>query len=208
MSNHVSHERMVQDCQAAIIRIRQAISAGSTDTTGLHEDWELIRLSLRNYLTPVANIVDRSTPGSGEELQQLAYDRLYDHIRSPTYHSLTTQFGSYLKHAKQRILGIILQRTRRIARLDAVRDQRGCLADRTSDPRAERALDSVDNRLMLERALAQLDFPDRQIIILTELKGYSCIEVARKFGVAPSTVTRRHKRAIARLRSILDAPDA
>lgn len=207
MNKQSSHEKMVQDCQAAIARIRQAMSDGNANAPEQHEDWEFLHGSFRHYLTPVANIVDRHMPGAGEEMQQLAYDRLCDHIRSPTYHSLTTQFGAYLKHAKQRTLGIIRQRTRRVARLDAARDERSCLADHISDPRAELALDTVDNCLTLESALAQLDRLDCQIIMLIR-NNYTCLEIARHLGVHPSTVTRRRSRAIARLRNILDAPDA
>lgn len=208
MGNHASHEKVVQDCQAAIARFRQAMSDGSVNTPEQHEDWELVLRTLRHYLTPVANMLDRHMPGAGEELQQLAYDRLCDHIRSPTYHSLTRQFGSYLKHAKKRALRIIRQRTSCLARLDTRQDEKhSSFADLVSDPQAERDFDSVDDRLTLESALARLDYLDYQIVVLIESK-YTCLEIASKFGIAPSTVTRRHKRALARLRSILDAPDA
>lgn len=208
MNKQSSHEKKVQDCQAAIIRIRQAMRDGSVNTPEQHDDWGLVHRTLRHYLTPVANMLDRHMPGAGEELQQLAYDRLYHHVVSPTYRSLTTQFGAYLKRAKQRALRIIQQRTSCLARLDTKQDEKhSSFADLVSDPHAERDFASVDDRLTLESALAQLNYPDRQIIMLIR-NDYSCLEIARHFGKDPSTVTRRRDRAFARLRSILDAPDA
>jgi RNA polymerase sigma factor (sigma-70 family) len=206
MNKQSSHEKMVQDCQAAILRIRQAIIDGNANTPELQEDWEFIRRALRHYLTLTATIEDRRMPGAGEEMQQIAYDRLCDHIQSLTYHSLTKQFGSYLKHAKKRALGIIRQRTSCIARLDLAQNEGSCLADHTCDPRAELALESVVNRLALENALAQLDCPDRQIIMLLQ-NDYTYEEIARHFGIAPSTVARRIKRVGTRLRSILSVAD-
>lgn len=65
MGNHASHEKVVQDCQAAIARFRQAMSDGSVNTPEQHEDWELVLRTLRHYLTPVANMLDRHMPGAG-----------------------------------------------------------------------------------------------------------------------------------------------
>lgn len=204
---------MVQECQAAIIRVRCAIDSGNGHAPEVGEDLELIRRSIMPYFARDAKGMERLAPGAGEETQQIVFDRLLDHIQSSTYPTLTTHFGAYLKSTKQRVLQKTWQQyvppghTKGISRLDAERqDDGGNLAAAVADPQAEDAFASVIDRLTLQDAIAQLNHDERQIIALIEA-GYTNDEIARQLAISPSTATRRRKRAVAHLQRILHDTD-
>ncbi len=61
--------------------------------------------------------------------------------------------------------------------------------------------------LSLERAVAELDEPYRQVVLLRYYGGMSCEEVAEKLGVPLGTVTKQLSRAYAMLRETLSQMD-
>jgi RNA polymerase sigma-70 factor (ECF subfamily) len=60
-----------------------------------------------------------------------------------------------------------------------------------------------DERSALARAIARLDPPHREIVVLRHLLDLSEAECAAVLGVAPGTAKSRHSRALARLREEL-----
>lgn len=63
--------------------------------------------------------------------------------------------------------------------------------------------ESFVNGTELKSALSQLTPPDGQIIVLSVIGGFKSYEIADIYGMTPSTVRSRQKRALEKLRNIL-----
>ena len=71
------------------------------------------------------------------------------------------------------------------------------------DALAERA----SNKLLLERYITKLSVEMREVILLHYIEDLTFREIAEIVGRSLNTVKSRHQRAIARLRTFLDAPE-
>jgi RNA polymerase sigma-70 factor (ECF subfamily) len=76
-----------------------------------------------------------------------------------------------------------------------------CLA--ASDTSPTQAAEQQERRAYLERALARLDGPERELISLRHFEGLSTAEVALVLGVQPGAASQRYFRAMKRLREAL-----
>jgi RNA polymerase sigma-70 factor (sigma-E family) len=79
------------------------------------------------------------------------------------------------------------------------------LADTPADRPAPRAVDDVENRLLLRAALAQLPPRQRAAVVLRFLADRSVEEAAEILGVTPGTVKSQTSDGLARLRRLLAA---
>jgi RNA polymerase sigma-70 factor (ECF subfamily) len=77
---------------------------------------------------------------------------------------------------------------------------RQLLAERTT---ASQALLREEVRQQVRRALARLSAEDREVILMRHFEGLSNAEVAQAPGLSESGATRRHGRAVLRLKEIL-----
>ena len=82
------------------------------------------------------------------------------------------------------------RRSRRLAEESLPEEERGAAADPAS-------------RLALERAFAALSAPDRAVLTLVEVEGFSMAEAARSLGTTTMAVKWRAVRARRRLRVLL-----
>lgn len=67
------------------------------------------------------------------------------------------------------------------------------------------ALARAEARVALTDALARLEPADREILVLRHLEGLSNVEAAEDLGIEPAAASKRHVRALERLRTALDA---
>jgi len=83
---------------------------------------------------------------------------------------------------------------------------RKLLADRTSP---SQALLREETQRQVRRALARLSAEDREVILMRHFEDLSNAEVAQALGLSESGATRRHGRAVLRLKEILlaEVPD-
>ena len=71
------------------------------------------------------------------------------------------------------------------------------------EPSVDRGMQSVDQRLMLERALRELPEGQRRVVVMRDLEGYVHREVAERLGIPEGTVMSRLHNARRKLRRAL-----
>ena len=204
---------MIQECEAAIVRIRTALRAGNGNSEAVGQDFEQIRQAVTRRLTRYATSVAHLAPESADEALEAMFNRLLDDIWSLTYVSLETQFGAYLNSMPKRVLYKIRRKYVRadasfiLERLDADDlDDGQARHEIVADPRLEQAITNVGEREALHAAIAQLPDADRHVVLL-RMQGYENNAIAQLLGVSPATATRIYKRAIAALRQRLGQPE-
>ena len=74
---------------------------------------------------------------------------------------------------------------------------------RSDEPRPDELMALAQDAQMLERALAQLTPPHREVLLLRYQEGLSFAEVSAVTGTSQNTVKSRHRRALHHLRAIL-----
>lgn len=201
--------RQIHECEAAIIRIREAIKAGQSESEAFAQDYELLqRVALPRFIA-YARSLSSLGQGALEEAVEAMLDRLNDDLlKTDSFPSMATAFGAYLRDMPIRVL----QRIRRkyqpagvsfIESLDAVSTADGqSLHETLADAHAEQLMDVFVERETLDAALAHLPDPERHVMVL-RLQGYKNNEIAERLGVSPATATRISQRAMAQLRRIL-----
>lgn len=212
MDEESSPYRMIQECEAAIIRIRAAIRSGTANAPEVGDDWEQIRSGVTKRFTWYARSVRALAPEADAEALDAMFDRLLDDVWSLTYVSIETQLGAYLHSMPIRILSNMRRKYVRdaaslIERLDD--DRGGELPSRhelIADPQADGALRSIGDREALAQALSELSAVERYVIQL-RLDGQENNAIARLLGVSAATATRINKRAVAALQRRLGATE-
>lgn len=206
------YERMIQECEAAIVRIRAAIRAGQPNAEAAGADWELIRRGVTPRLTRYAFTMHRLGPAVVEEALDALFDRLLDDIWSLTYVSIETQLGAYLNTMPIRVLDKIRRKYVRsdasliVERLDERTDDQPSRHEQIADPRAEADVYALGEREALLAALAALTDVERLVIQL-RIDGHENNAIARRLGVSAATATRIFKRAAAELQRRLGATE-
>ncbi len=202
--------QLIQDCEAAIVRIRAALRSGTAHAPEVGDDWERIRRAVTPRLTRYAMSVRRLAPDSADEALEAMFDRLLDDIWSLTYVSMETQFGAYLNSMPIRILQKIRRKyvrddaSLRIERLDDRVEEGQSLHDTVADPDAELPFAAIGEREALVDAIAQLPAVERHVIQL-RLAGLENNAIAHTLAVSPATATRIYQRAIKELQRRLGA---
>ncbi len=71
-------------------------------------------------------------------------------------------------------------------------------------PSTPELLEEIEQQRILVDAVEELDEPYRRTVLLVHWEGLSAAEIARREGIPAATVRVRHKRALDRLREVLD----
>ena len=71
------------------------------------------------------------------------------------------------------------------------------------EPSVDGGMRSLDQRLMLERALRELPEAQRRVVVMRDMEGYVHSEVAERLGIPEGTVASRLHTARRRLRRLL-----
>ncbi|MBA3947672.1 MAG: sigma-70 family RNA polymerase sigma factor [Herpetosiphonaceae bacterium] len=202
--------RMIQDCEAAIIRIRAAVRAGMDHDEATNTDFGFILNAVTPRLTGCTRTLTAISPLAQEEaLEEMQY-RLYLDIWSLSFVSLETEFGAYLRSMPIRVL----RSTKRKylpdgaslppQRLDEPIGEDGMLRhEAVADTRSEAAFEAIGEREALAAALAQLPGLERAVLRL-RLTDVDNNVIARQLGVSPPTATRIYQRALAQLKRIFN----
>ncbi|GAC1645728.1 MAG: hypothetical protein NVS4B8_17400 [Herpetosiphon sp.] len=205
-----SYYQLIEDCEAAIIRIRAALRQGEGHTDEVSRDWNKIVSAITPRLVKQARHLRAVAPLAEEEVFEAMLDRLTDDILSLTYVSLETKFGAYMRTMP--ILVLRRVRAKHIApgtsspveRLDQPVGEDGMLHHESiGDPSAQHPFDAIGEQEALSEAIALLPAPERQVLRL-RLAGTDNNAIARQLGVAPATATRIYQRSIAELKRRLD----
>ena len=214
MANEISpHIQIIQDCEAAIGRIRAAIRAGTGGDEAVGEDWERIRRVVEPRFVRYARSLRAMGPVAVEEALNALYDRLLDDIWNLNYPSLEWGFGAYLKTVPLRVL----ERTARnhrapgasylLEHLDDMGTEDGMSRhEMIEDQRAEHPFQAIGDQQELQAAIERLPAPERQVILL-RLHEVENNAIASRLGVAPATATRIYQRAVILLQASLNPPN-
>ena len=116
------------------------------------------------------------------------------------------RLGNPVKPWLVRILvnAVLSQQRRRVLPIVPMDDGPDTPDTGTADPAA--ALDALETRLVLRRAIANLSPDHRQVVALRYFAGLTVPETARALGVREGTVKSRLHRALAALREQLEQP--
>jgi RNA polymerase sigma factor (sigma-70 family) len=204
--DRASYFQMVQDCEAAISRIRAAIRAGALQTEQVGAEFGFILAACAPKLIGFARRVAGLGALAFEEALEAMQDRLLDDIWSLGYVSLETQFGAYLNSMPLRVIWQIMRKyggttaSLRVARLDAPLGGEGLpLHASVADPAAAAAFDAIGDQDALAAAITALP-PDERRVIALRRAGQDNNAIARQLGVSPATATRIYQRAVVQLR--------
>ena len=199
----------VQECERLIREFRLAQHAGDRDTMG-HTYMALLERVQPILIREARRLADISDGAVREALDGMT-DRLWGNLTSPTFPTMESQFGAYLRSMPIRIVRKVSEKYRpsdvslRIENLDAPADTHALpKSELIADPQSQATLDRLAARIDLEAALAQLPAEERQVAA-ARLAGAQNNEIARALGVSPATATRIYQRAESRLASLLHA---
>lgn len=202
--------QMIQDCEAAIARIRMAIRSGSGNTESVGAEWEFIRASVTPRLIGRARRIAWVSPLAQEEAFTAMIDRLFDDVWSLTYLSMETKFGRYLVDMPtliiRKVSGKYLDPTTslRIERLDEPVGEEGRLRhEAVGDPQAAATVERWEDQRALYEAIRQLPSPERQVI-RWRLDEVDNNEIAERLGISRAGATRIYQRAVDLLQGILN----
>lgn len=200
---------MIRDCEAAIARVRLAIAAGALSTTG--DDITFVLRAVERRMIGYARRAANLGPAAFEETLEALNDCLLDDILSPSYVTLETQFGAYLKTRPFRVLQQIGRKYGRssvsfaVARLDQpIGDEGLTLAETLADPSTSGLLDTLTEREEIAEALATLP-GDECFVVRQRMADVDNNTIARQLGCSPATATRIYQRALEHLRQQLAA---
>ncbi len=201
----------IQECEAAIVRIRAAIRAGVGSNEQVGADFEMIRKAVTPRLISYTRQFGGPESSAGLEALDAMYDRLFDDIWSLSFVSLETQFGAYLRSMPIRVIQNIRRKYAMpgsktpLERLDEVSREEGLPRhELEGDARAESALYAIGDREVIAEALAQLA-PEERLVIDWRLDGLMNGTIAQKLGVSEPTATRIYQRAVKKIRAVVDA---
>jgi RNA polymerase sigma factor (sigma-70 family) len=203
----------IQECEAAIVRIRSAIRADRSSSEQVAQDFELILAASMPSFVRYARSVRWVSPTAEEEAIETMGERLLLDIWSLTFPSLETKFGSYLTSMPIRVVQTLRRKlvlnpvSSPLERLDEPIGDEGMLRhEAVGDPRAEAGVGAIAQREALQQALAALPALEREVFLL-RYDGATNNEIAQRLAVSPSTATRIYQRAVDELRRRLEAPE-
>jgi RNA polymerase sigma factor (sigma-70 family) len=203
----------IQECEAAIVRIRASLRSGASDDETVGADWEFIRQAVQPRFVSYARRLRWMGGQVFEEALLAMNDRLFDNVWSLTFPSLETGLGSYLHHMPQRILQETARKYRPngvselIEHLDETVGEDGVQRhELVEDPRAEAAFDALADRQDVREAIERLPALEREVVTL-RLQDVDNGTIARRLELSPATATRIWQRAAEMLRQALNPPE-
>lgn len=201
---------VIQNCEAAIARIRSAIRAGQTDSDEVAADFERIERAARPALEAYAQWAVRWAPEAEQEALEAMLDRLFDDVWKLTFPSLETGFGAYLRTMP-------IQELRRLRRKfvppgvslslirldDVLGDDDTTVGDVLPDERASTVFDARIDAELQHAAIN--DLPDDEYrVVMWRLADIDNAEIAHRLQVSAATATRIYQRAVVHLRQRLN----
>lgn len=201
---------VIQECEAAIMRIRAAIRAGTSAGDDVAADFERIQRAALPTLQAYAQWATNWGPEASQEALEAMLDRLFDDVWKLTFPSLETGFGAYLRtmpiqelrRLKRKFVppGVSLS----LIRLDEqIGDGDTTLGDAIPDQRAQAAFDARIAAELWQAAMNEL--PDDEYRVITwRLADVDNAEIARRLQVSAATATRIYQRAVAHLQQRLN----
>ena len=203
------YRQLIRDCEAAITRIRVAQRAGRFGLPEVGDDFTLVLRAVEPYFIGYARRVANLGPEAFIEALQALNDTLIDDMLSPTYPTLATQFGAYMRTRPLRVLQEVARKYGRagvsssVARLDhAIGYEGQTLGDSLADPRTSDFSGDMVLRDEIAQALANLP-ADERYVLAQRLAGVDNNTVARALGVSAATATRAYQRAVMAMREML-----
>ena len=201
--------QLVEECEAAIGRIRAAIRAGAGGDEAVGDDWDFIRLAVRPRFVSYARRARWMGEHAFEEALLTMYDRLFDNIWSLTFPSLETGLGSYLRHMPWRVLQEMARKycpggvSELIEHLDETVGEDGMRRhELVEDPRAGAAFDALPDREDVREAVGRLPALEREVVLM-RLADVDNGTIAKRLQVSSATATRIWQRAVQMLRHAL-----
>ncbi len=196
---HASFYELVAACEAAIVRVRDEVRAGNSNSEAVGADLLMIQMSVEGIFRKAARSLRTVSPLAEEEAREALNGQLLEDILHDTYVSMAPKFGAYLKTMPINVV----RRVRRnyvlpdasskgeqpIAGLDQPLNEDGLsLHDVIADPQA-----AVDDRVIaseaLKAGLAALSPEERRV---AELRSQEVAnrDIARELGLSEATTTR------------------
>lgn len=205
----VSNIYLIQRCEAAIVRIREAIRAGNQSAPEVGDDLLAIWTDIAPRLARFARRLRYLAPEAEDEAMGIMFDQLQDHIWSLTFVSLETGFGKYLQHMPLRAIETVARNhgvtdvSSSTVRLDHVDEDGRALHETIGDPGAEAAFAVAERNEDLSAAIARLPDAERHVITL-RLAEVENNRIAEQLGISPASATRIYNRAVILLRQWLN----
>lgn len=209
MSQPSDWKQIFAACQPAVAAIRAAILAdgGVTDST---------QAQINDVIVKVHGYVLQNTRNLGADWQREALTMFITQfnrdVRSPSFPSMASQFGSYVKSTVHRIRFTKIPNIRQAdvlytsVSMDEPFDEDELTRHETiGDPGLEQLAEQYREDHLRERlhaAVERLQEPERRVIKMY-LEGYKGFEIARAFDKAPARISEIHQRGVARLRRLL-----
>ncbi len=160
------------------------------DVDALKQVYEKYRHDLLGLAVTLSN--DKATA------EDAVHDAFVSFVRFAPRLRLRTSLRSYL-------LSTVANRVRSLNRSDVRRASPREAADNAAEsPPPEHAAVQNERTMLLEQALAQLPYDQRETVILHLQVGMKFREIAKSQGVSINTIQSRYRYGLERLRSLLD----
>ncbi len=200
----------IQQCEAAIGRIRAAIHAGQQHSDQVTADLAMIQGVAHPIFARRARQVAWISPLAVEEAFEALDEQLFKDVWKTTFPSLETGFGAYLKTMPVRMLDRITRKnlpgndSSPVERLDMpTRDDGLLLHETVGDVRSTATIEGIADREAMDQALQQLPPMERRAFELRYAAGLSNNDLAQQLGVSAPTASRLVDRAKTHLARIL-----
>jgi RNA polymerase sigma factor (sigma-70 family) len=210
MDQEHSEFAKLQECEQALQRMKATIARGAGNSEEVRDDFELVCSVAKLRFMRLARSLNPYGSVAVEEAFEAMYAMLIEDIWNPNYGSMAQKFGSYLRTRPLRALGQVKRKyvLPDVSLIEERLDQpaqEGSLTghEKTSDPKASDAFESMIDRMEIQTALATLPPEERHVIVLRQ-QGASNNEIAATLGISAATATRIYHRALERLKSILN----
>jgi len=209
-----SYLQRIQECQAAIVRIRRARADGDYNSPAVAGDFTFVLTTVAPMFQRKARVFQGISPLLVEEAFETMVNTLKVDVCKSTYPSLEQQLGARIKSIGMAVIGAIRRKNSLDGRLlysasfDASDGEALSHYDTTPDPHGENAFTAVEDTAMLAPLLAQLSPKERWVLELKYLEGKKGVEIARELGISEVAVSRLLKAAIGRLSRLRAASGA
>lgn len=203
-----SYYAQVDWCEAAIGRIRAALRAGDGNSDAVRQDLTRIQVIVAPRLDYRAKEAARYGPEAADEALDLMLDQLIDDILSPSFVSLETKFGAYLKTMPMSALRQVRRKygvddtSSPMIRIDQPNAQGYTPGESIPDDDGQARIDGFADRDALMKAMTHLNEEQRTIVTLRH-QGYRNNEIALRLGMTELQASRVYERALTRLRHLL-----
>ena len=162
------------------------------------DQWAAAEVVQETFLTlwNKAELFDPSRGSLTSWLLTIARNRAIDHLRAAGRHDRAVSFSSFGRDGDDEF-----------AIAEWLTAAGELIATARPDDAPETILSNRETRASIDDAIASLDPAERSVIVLAYGGGLSQSEIAARLGWPLGTVKTRTRRALGRLRGMLEAPD-